>query len=418
MWPGVYPSAGQVNETYLSNMMALTSMLASYNITTLVDFHQDVLADQFCGEGAPAWAVPLPSNPNESFPVPVMAPFNVSSGGVPSDEECALAGWAEYYVTCATGQAFQSLYTNGPTLTTPTGMRDAFVQYWTAVARAFRSVDGVIGYELINEPWAGDTIGDPLLLIPGVADNVNLEPFYGVVATAVNASDPNRAIFFESVTWDDFIPVGFNSTPAGLANTVLSFHFYIPPQFTVADQFAQRAADAQRLGAGLFLTEFDIGNSGNLSAMVETLDYVDQYRTHFMGWEYKSFVRITGWGESIYNEELGTFNDPVRLILSRTYPHFVAGRAQSIVFDNQTSAFSLTYTPQATVPAGLPTEIYVNLQLRYPNGVNVAVSPANGTTWHLDQYAPAVANGTNYGFVRVYSTPHITTPITVTITPA
>jgi endoglycosylceramidase len=417
MWPGVYPNAGQVNSTYLSNMVAITEMLAAYNITSLVDFHQDVLADQLCGEGAPGWAVPLPANPNESFPVPVAAPFNVSAGGVPSEADCNLYSWAEYYPTCATGQAFQALYSNGPTASGGMGMRDAFAQYWSTVATTFRSVSGVLGYQIINEPWAGDAVADPLLLIPGVADNVNLQPFYDIIGPVIRAADPNRTIFFDSVTWDDFIPVGFNTTPASLPNTVFSFHFYIPPQFSVSDQFATRAADAARLGSGLFLTEFDIGAGGNISAMVETMDYVDMYRTSFMGWEYKTFVQITGYGESIYDEQTGAFHPDVVVALARTYPHFIAGRAQSIAFDNDTSVFQLTFLPQPTSPAMLPTEIYVNLQLRYPNGLNVSISPANGTSWALSQFAPAVANGTHYGFVHVYTTPHVTSPVSVTIAP-
>ena len=34
-------------------------------------------------------------------------------------------------------------------------------------------------YELLNEPWPGDTLADPLLLLPGVADKRNLQPCAG-----------------------------------------------------------------------------------------------------------------------------------------------------------------------------------------------------------------------------------------------
>lgn len=58
-------------------------------------------------------------------------------------------------------------------------------------------------YELLNEPWAGDVIARPGLLIPGVADRENLQPFYFNVTAAIRAVDPHHVIAVESVTWDD-----------------------------------------------------------------------------------------------------------------------------------------------------------------------------------------------------------------------
>jgi endoglycosylceramidase len=70
MWPGVEPSKGFYNTTYLKVMANLIEDLGEYGIYTLVDFHQDLLSRLFCGEGIPDWAVafehlvlpfPLPS---------------------------------------------------------------------------------------------------------------------------------------------------------------------------------------------------------------------------------------------------------------------------------------------------------------------------------------------------------------------
>ena len=46
---------------------------------------------------------------------------------------------------------------------------------------------------------SGDTLKDPSLLIPGVADRKNLEHVYEVVAAAIRRVDPETPIFFESV---------------------------------------------------------------------------------------------------------------------------------------------------------------------------------------------------------------------------
>ena len=53
MWPGIEPSRNQYNETYLSILKNITETAAKYGVYTLLDMHQDVLREQFCGEGIP-----------------------------------------------------------------------------------------------------------------------------------------------------------------------------------------------------------------------------------------------------------------------------------------------------------------------------------------------------------------------------
>jgi endoglycosylceramidase len=53
----------------------------------------------------------------------------------------------------------------------------------------------------MNEPFAGDVYEDPLLLIPGVADNVKLQPLYDEVNNAIREIDDKHLILFQGVTW-------------------------------------------------------------------------------------------------------------------------------------------------------------------------------------------------------------------------
>ena len=80
MWPGLEPNRGQYNETYLKQIQIIISEAEKFGIYTLLDMHQDVLSEKFCGEGVPAWAaIPNPQDPG--FPVPLEAtPYtNMSS---------------------------------------------------------------------------------------------------------------------------------------------------------------------------------------------------------------------------------------------------------------------------------------------------------------------------------------------------
>lgn len=110
------------------------------------------------------------------------------------------------------------------------GLRDKFARFWGYVAEQFKDSEDIIGYELINEPWAGNIYQNPTLLIPGIADREKLGPMYDQINTEIRKHDEDRLIFFESVTWELTglgEKIGFQHAPGGheFANrSVLSFH--------------------------------------------------------------------------------------------------------------------------------------------------------------------------------------------------
>jgi endoglycosylceramidase len=107
---------------------------------------------------------------------------------------------------------------------------------------------------------------------PKQADLYNLQPFYDHISPTIRAADPDRLIFFESVTWadileDGFLGIGFEHVPGGVAqanNSVLSFHYYDPPNFSYdgpKGYMQRRLEAASALGCGAMLTEFDLSGS-------------------------------------------------------------------------------------------------------------------------------------------------------------
>lgn len=128
-------------------------------------------------------------------------------------------------------------------------------------------------------------------MLPGIADKQNLQPFYDSANAAIRAQHPDGLIFFESTTWDDFIPIGFEHAPGGDAyanRSVISFHFYNPPNLTPENQMSSRTKDAGRLKTGLFLTEFDISDDNDdptsLEAIIKIMDVADAYTISWIGW--------------------------------------------------------------------------------------------------------------------------------------
>jgi endoglycosylceramidase len=60
--------------TYLEEVKKIVDRCAKFNITVLLDAHQDVLSRFFCGEGFPDWAI---SRSDFVFPFPIRKDFDV-----------------------------------------------------------------------------------------------------------------------------------------------------------------------------------------------------------------------------------------------------------------------------------------------------------------------------------------------------
>lgn len=415
MWPGVVPSPAAANATYLALMTNLTATLGSHGIYSLLDFHQDSLGDVFCGEGIPDWAATRYAAGSQAFPLPVDQPYAInSSTGEPSPADCNRHDWTDYYFAdalCVAAQVrrrvgppycalacahlhsahaplppLQALYNNSG------GSWGDFAFFWGAVARAWAGHDYVLGYELMNEPWAGNVLADPALLVPGVADRANLQPIFLNTTVAIRAAEASaggrpRMVFTEGVTWDDIFPLGFDTLPGasdGLGS--ISYHYYDLPNFDADAQIGSRLADAARLGAGALLTEFDFGPD-DPSPISDTIDTADSYAQGYIGWEHKIYVGITGANYGLYNGTDGSLVPAKAQVISRPFPMAVGGFITSYAFDSTTASFTLTYSQDGNATA--PTQVYIPTQLWYNNLYNVTVlaTPENTVSWVVEPHS-------------------------------
>lgn len=324
------------------------------------------------------------------FPQPVAAgPYPLDKDGNPSIEACLNQTFAKYYLSAEVGAGFQCLYENKDNLW------DAFAGYWKVVAQKFANSPSVIGYELMNEPWAGDVYKHPENLLPGVAEKNYLQPLYEYVHKAIRSVDDEKIIFFEGLTID-YWPIGFTSGPGGSEyndRQAIAYHIYCPSGsgsiageigcHAIDDEFFyMRRKDVDRIGGGMIMTEFGAieDEKSELAKLEGNAVLADRYQQSWMYWEFKYFqdiTTITPIGESLYTED-GSVSEHKLRILSRTYPMAIAGSDPEYSFNILNGEFSMSYTPLSTVESvslvGRTTEIYVNQQLFYPNGVNVELS--------------------------------------------
>jgi len=449
MWPGVEPIMGQYNATYLQVMKQLVDDLYSHGIYTIVDFHQDSMSEQWCGEGVPSWMVPMLGPLMTSCQgtkvsevakfigqCKTFAAFNISidkATGFPNTKECLAVTFDAYSRTPELVSAWGNFYKSQ-------ALQKKFQDYWSKVASVFADSMGVIGYDLINEPLNGNFFDDITRIEPGVLDRDVLQPMYKALHDVIRVADPLAIIMYEPPpfpdTYPDNIPVlggvysmGSTSGPAGtdVAHQALSYHIYScgfatsdcdrngdtkPGPCPVCDSFASKAvstreADRKRLGGGGFLTEFGAcsGSPQCLAEIARVTSQADEALHSWAYWQFKynhDITTVSGPIEGFYKDD-GTLQDQKVASLSRTYAPAVAGKPYFMKFDDLTGAFRLRYSTE-NFTWGLPTEIFLNEEMHYSGNANGYVVSASNAATNANAINQVLATATSPGDVDIVIT--------------
>ncbi|KAL3309116.1 hypothetical protein Ciccas_012338, partial [Cichlidogyrus casuarinus] len=222
IWNAAMPTESTFNESYFSEITKIVDLLNKKNIYVILDMHQDGLSKKYdTYDAIPNWLINKfpPVNAHLKFPWP-LSPF-------PEDD------WFEAYLTYECQTTFQNIYSNVSNAWGHWG------NFWSNVASRFKNHSGVLGYELINEPFAGNIYKNPLRGLPGYAGYHNLLPIYDYLVNRIREVDTETLIFYEPVTWGVFTPTtsswfgtGFDRVPGTLQDkdaykkSVLSYHYY------------------------------------------------------------------------------------------------------------------------------------------------------------------------------------------------
>jgi endoglycosylceramidase len=398
IWAGVEPEPGVINYAYLDTIRQTVQTLADHGIVSLLDMHQDLYSSTFGGEGAPEWAVQTGGLPNPDFGFP-----------------------ATYFLNPAQNHAWDAFWANAEA-SNGVGLENHYARMYEAVANYFKDNPGVVGYELMNEPWPGSPwlatlFGSPTL------DAQELTPFYNQVDSAIRAVDPTTPVFFQP-------NFGFGlGLPTHLGtvedpHSVFAFHDYclqsqladigdgcLPQLLATADQ-AVAYAGSHDIPA--LMTEFD---SNNLSTVGYTLQAADQDQLGWMPWAYTGQHDVTTLDPNtealVYDPSqppVGDNVDTAKLaVLAEPYPQAIAGTPDSWSFDNDTGTFQLSYSTEkvdggGSFPAGSQTTISTPA-IEYPNGYHVSVTGGHVAS---DADAPELLIASNDG----------ASTVTVTVSPA
>ncbi len=383
LWVGVSPDQpGQIDESYLDRWERIIKLLSDRGIWMLFDFHQDMLGPIYQGEGVPEWAI---------LDGPTTSLLGSPSFGFPFN-----------YFTPQVSEAFDNLWKEKGSVWQ--GYRAA----WMAVAERWREQPYSMGYDLLNEPWAGlewlTCIVLPMAGCPA-ADRNEIQPFYEYAIAGIRAVDPNNLVWMEPqlLAGGTGSPTGFEPIDGEL-QLGYSVHNYCPlsallqavqlgllaglpvsPQDTCdsfeQNVFEQSRVTAERIGAVELVTEFGASDEPELLSRVTAT--ADQHLVGWQYWAYKEWADPTTQSQESGSQ--GLFTDDANLnsakqekldILERPYPQSTAGEPRELNFDPLTREFNYRYQPW---PATANTVIYLP-ERHYPNGYQLDITGGTGVS--------------------------------------
>lgn len=328
-WAALEPVDGQWDTEWLSRYDALINGAWEREMWVIVDFHQDVYGEFYCGDGFPAWTVLDPPAPHHDCP-------DWFTAYLGNDEVSA---------------AFDAFWADS------TGVRSAQVQMWQALAAHFADHPGVIGYEVLNEPgwgtanrttWAAEVV----------------TPYYTEVAAAVHASDPDALVLFDSTGLDAVVAHTDLARPVG-DNLVFAPHFYDPAILAGGDTLSVDPAVMLASWAS-YANDWDlpvlIGEMGVQPDFVDATAYtraqydaLDVNQLHATWWEYSVAHEL--WNEERLSIVDGDGTEYAAVVdgLARPFPRAVAGT--DVYWTAVDGRFDLSYTgdPGGVTEVRLPT---------------------------------------------------------------
>src|SRR5262249_62371198 len=130
-WSGLEPMPGQYDRRYLERIATVVDACTRRGILVIIDFHQDAFSKEIGQDGAPRWTLDLLLGPG-NYPY---------LGGPLTDLE------ARRFAP-ATLAAFREFFADAH------GIEEHYAAAVSIVARHFRRSRGVLGYEIMNDPFA------------------------------------------------------------------------------------------------------------------------------------------------------------------------------------------------------------------------------------------------------------------------
>lgn len=362
VWEAFEPSRGHYDEQYLGNLVAVASAAWERGLATIIDIHQDGFSrysSRGAGSGFPRWAVSSRCNPCEP------------------DNGLACRNWPIRMITDpAMHRSFSDFYADRG------GIRARFVEMVGRAAAGFSRVPGVIGYDLLNEPW-----GD---------ERTQIGPLYCDEARAIRWAHPSAILFVE----------GHIATNCGLRTrlarpeygpVVYAPHYYCPITYAIgrwhganlglSRAFSSMSETSRSWDSPLFVGEFGISAEilGAGEYVRTFYDRLDAALASGTQWNYTprwSDENKDGWNGEDFSI-LEPSGDPRINFRPRPYPRATAGMPLRFLCEDREIAGQPRWLSfeWENDPARGETEIHVPRSL-FPEGSDIEIHGAGASCRH------------------------------------
>jgi endoglycosylceramidase len=308
-WAALEPTEGTYDPDWLSRYQKLLDAAWARGIWTVVDFHQDVYSESFCGDGFPAWTVPNATH-----------------------HDCPDPQWSlEYLMDPEVQHAFDAFWAQG------SPVQAKYVAAWDTMIGRFADEPGVLGFEPINEPGWGTQSVDTF-------EATTLTDFFTRMIAHVHAAAPRSLVFVDPTGLAGLSAQTSMHRPEG--DFVFAPHFYpiLPRPDEALPGFQSWAKQGAQWNVPVWVGEFGLSHSLPVARDFLTAEFQALDATGLSGacWEYS--VESSLWnGETNSLVAFDGTEYPDAAALVRPFARAVAGSDVSQQWDPATSTFTLSY---------------------------------------------------------------------------
>lgn len=342
-WEAFEPALGEEDAEHAARYLGLIDAAWARGVRVIVDFHQDVYASIYCGDGFPLWTLP---------PELIVDP----------PEDCST--WFMGYMQDPNVQAaFDRFWSNTD------GLQDRYVAFWDGMVERTKDRPGVIGFEPINEPgWGTAEMED--------FERDVLTPFFVRMATRMRAAAPDALVFVDA-TGLDASSASTDLEDPGVEGVVFAPHYYEPStvllqRYEPSDVIRWSLGNWDAVGAAwdvpVVLGEFGVSHAyeGAEDYVRDHIDALDDLAMGGLYWEYSlSGERWSAEDMALVDGD-GTERPAIVDALVRPYLRATAGTVVATRWDQTARSFRAI----VAADAGGVTEVALP-DRTYPEGVTV-----------------------------------------------
>jgi endoglycosylceramidase len=375
-WDALEPAPGQYDEAYLDRVAERIAWFAAVGVYVILDMHQDVYGhfDESGAalgfDGAPPWAART-----DGLAHRIVNP------------------WSLTYIQPGVKRAFDNFWNaSGP----HADVQQHYIAAWTHVAERFKDEEFVLGYNLMNEPFAGSAlagdfggfpVGDPAR--SKAFEETLFRSFYQRAIDAIRAVDSDGWIFYEPLAFPvnngGASHIGKLVDPrAGEDRLVYFPHLYAivpelnqhydPQQSPELDSWIEeRGRDLRELQEPMMIGEFGLpwDAGGNpLGYLEKILNMADEMTGGWAYWAYDPGNWAPVAGADLHET-------PNVDVLVRVYPQRVAGKPIEYGYDPQSRVFELSFVDVNGVSGA--TQIYIPERRFYASGWRLDIADTAGS---------------------------------------